>query len=261
MSGPAVEREGSFLLQVGRQILRIVVVTPGDVFVTAIPSQEGNAWIIMQNKGQVDAVHRTRESALARAREVASASRGRVFVFENERLQEDHMSDRRALLLVIGVVVAGCLVTVVARGSGRAQQQRTPEEYAKFLEGAERVARMQVPRVVEALDLKPGLSVADIGSGSGLFTRPIAKRVAPGIVYAVDIDGALLKIVEQSAKDAGLGNVRTVHADAASPKLPQPVDLVFICDTLHHIANQGGVLESAARVSCAGRPRGRDRLP
>jgi arsenite methyltransferase len=154
------------------------------------------------------------------------------------------MSDRRALLLVIGVVVAGCLVTVVARGSDLAQQQRTPEEYAKFLEGAERVARMQVPRVVEALDLKPGLSVADIGSGSGLFTRPIAKRVAPGIVYAVDIDGALLKIVEQSAKDAGLGNVRTALADAESPKLPQPVDLVFICDTLHHIANQGAYLKA-----------------
>jgi protein-L-isoaspartate O-methyltransferase len=126
------------------------------------------------------------------------------------------MSDRRALVLVIGVVVAGCLVTVVARGSGLALQQRSPEEYAKFLEGAERVSRMQVPRVVEALDLKPGLSVADIGSGSGLFTRPIAKRVAPGIVYAVDIDGALLKIVEQSAKDAGLGNVRTALADAES---------------------------------------------
>jgi tyrosyl-tRNA synthetase len=87
-----VEREGSFLLQVGRQILRIVVVTPRDVFVTPIPSQAGDGWIIMQNKGQVDVVHQSRESALARAHEVASASsasRGRVFVFEDERLQED----------------------------------------------------------------------------------------------------------------------------------------------------------------------------
>ena len=66
-----VERQDSFLLQVGRQILRIVVVTPGDVFVTPIPSQAGEGWIIMQNKGQVDVVHHSRESALARAREVA----------------------------------------------------------------------------------------------------------------------------------------------------------------------------------------------
>lgn len=54
-----------------------------------------------------------------------------------------------------------------------AQQQQNPEEYAKFLEGAERVQRMQVPSVVAVLGLKPGMKVADIGSGSGLFTRPI----------------------------------------------------------------------------------------
>ena len=85
----AVDRHDNFLLQVGRQILRIVVVTPADVFVTTIPSQAGDAWIIMQNKGQVDVVHQTRETALARAREVASASRGRVFTFVDERLIED----------------------------------------------------------------------------------------------------------------------------------------------------------------------------
>jgi tyrosyl-tRNA synthetase len=84
-----VDREDSFLLQVGRQILRIVVVTPSDVLVTPIPSQAGDGWIIMQNKGQVDVIHRSRESALGRAREVASASHGRAFVFEDERLKED----------------------------------------------------------------------------------------------------------------------------------------------------------------------------
>ena len=47
---------------------------------------------MMQNKGQVDVLHGTRESALARAREVALASRSRVFVFENERLAEDVLS-------------------------------------------------------------------------------------------------------------------------------------------------------------------------
>ena len=84
-----VDRADSFLLQVGRQMLRIVVVTPGDVFVTTIPSHDGDGWIIMQNKGQVDVVHQTRESALARAREVAAAARGRVFVFHDERLVEE----------------------------------------------------------------------------------------------------------------------------------------------------------------------------
>ena len=124
------------------------------------------------------------------------------------------------------------------------QPQRTPEEYAKFLEGADRVARMQVPRVVEALAVKPGMKVADLGSGSGLFTRPLAKAVVPdGVVYAIDVDAALLKIVERSAKEAGIANVSTVLAATDDPKLPEPVDLIFICDTLHHIGNQGAYLK------------------
>jgi len=124
-------------------------------------------------------------------------------------------------------------------------QQRTPEEYVKLLEGAERVERMQVPRVVDALQLKPGMKVADLGSGSGLFTRPIAKAISPGgVVYAVDIDPALLKIVGRSARDAGLTNVEAVVAAPEDPRLPQPVDLIFICDTLHHISEQGAYMKT-----------------
>jgi arsenite methyltransferase len=126
-----------------------------------------------------------------------------------------------------------------------AYQQRSPEEYAKFLEGAERVARMQVPRVVAALQLKPGMKVADIGSGSGLFTRPIANAVAPkGVAYAVDIDPALLKIVERTAGEQHIMNIRIVQAAAADPKLPEPVDLAFVCDTLHHIQQPEAYLQT-----------------
>lgn len=125
------------------------------------------------------------------------------------------------------------------------QQQRTPEEYAKFLEGAERVARMQVARVVSALELKAGMKVADIGSGSGLFTRPIAKAIAPrGTAYAVDIDPALLKIVERSAANEKIANIRTIQATAGDPKLPDVVDLAFICDTLHHIEQPAAYLQT-----------------
>ena len=84
----AVDRDDTFVLQVGRQMLRIVVLTPSDLMVATIPSEAGEAWIIMQNKGQVDVHHATRERALARAHEVAAAQRGRVFLFEDERLAE-----------------------------------------------------------------------------------------------------------------------------------------------------------------------------
>lgn len=133
--------------------------------------------------------------------------------------------------------------------------QQDPEGYAKFLEGAERVSRMQVPRVIETLGVKPGMKVADLGSGSGLFTRPIAKAAAPaGVVYAIDINDALLKIVDRSAKDQKIDNIRTVLAGSDDPKLPEPVDIIFICDTLHHIQGQPQYLKGLARYV---RPGGR----
>ena len=84
-----VERQGSFVLQVGRHVLRVIVLQPNDVMVTTIPSQTGEAWIIMQNRGQVDVAHASRDAALARAREVAASLRARVFIYEQERLRED----------------------------------------------------------------------------------------------------------------------------------------------------------------------------
>jgi ubiquinone/menaquinone biosynthesis C-methylase UbiE len=129
-----------------------------------------------------------------------------------------------------------------------AAQQRNPEDYAKLLEGAERVARMQVPRVVTALGLEPGMVVADIGSGSGLFTRPIAKAIAPGgVAYAVDIDAGLLTIVARTATEHQVPNIRIVQAEPADPKLPEPVDIALICDTLHHIGQQGTYLRTLKR--------------
>jgi tyrosyl-tRNA synthetase len=86
-----VDRDDTFLLQVGRQMLRIVVVQATDVLVTTMPGESRQSWIIMQNKGQVDVPHATRDQAVARAREVATTLHGRVFVFENERLTEDRV--------------------------------------------------------------------------------------------------------------------------------------------------------------------------
>jgi ubiquinone/menaquinone biosynthesis C-methylase UbiE len=151
-----------------------------------------------------------------------------------------------ALALVIAAaVVAGA----------HARQQQNPEEYAKFLEGAERVQRMQVPRVVESLGLTPGMKVADLGSGSGLFTRPIARAIGPGgVAYAVDISAPLLRIVDRSAKEAGIGNVVTVEAAADDPRLPEAVDLIFVCDTLHHIGGQAGYVKTLRKYL---RPGGR----
>ena len=86
----AVDRQEPFLLQVGRRVCRVIVISARDLIVSTIPvaSGEDDVWIIMQNKGQVDVTHATRESALSRARETALAVRARVFVVEGDRLTE-----------------------------------------------------------------------------------------------------------------------------------------------------------------------------
>ncbi|HSC28465.1 MAG TPA: tyrosine--tRNA ligase [Vicinamibacterales bacterium] len=86
-----VGRTGTFVLQVGRRMCRVVVLKDSDLVVTTFASAEAgeDAWIIMRDRGQVDVLHSSREQAVARAREVAQALHGRVFVFENERLTEE----------------------------------------------------------------------------------------------------------------------------------------------------------------------------
>ena len=117
-----------------------------------------------------------------------------------------------------------------------APRQRTAEEYIQLLETERRVSELQVEQVIASLGVREGMRVADLGSGSGLFTRPLAKQVgASGVVYAVDVDEKLLAHVSKTASEIGLTNVRPIFADANDAQLPEPVDLIAIIDTLHHI--------------------------
>jgi tyrosyl-tRNA synthetase len=88
----AIERTGSFVLQVGRQQLRVHVLQPADLLVTAMPEASGGRWILMRSKGQVGAAVSSREGAVGRAREMASALHGRVFVLEAGRLTEEPLA-------------------------------------------------------------------------------------------------------------------------------------------------------------------------
>ena len=145
-----------------------------------------------------------------------------------------------ALLLTSGIVAVGA-------------QQRDPEQYAKFLESRERVEHMQVERVVSALKLQSGQTVADLGSGSGLFTRALARAVGEkGTAFAVDIDPALLAIVQRSAERSKLTNIAAVQAAPDDPKLPSPVDLIFICDTFHHLPDKPTYAKTLARYTKSG---------
>jgi len=113
------------------------------------------------------------------------------------------------------------------------------QAYRITLEEPSRIANFQIDRVIDVLEIRPGQRVVDLGAGTGVFTRPFARATAPdGIVYAVDVNPELLKHVERTATEQHLSNIRTVLAEEADPRIPEPVDLIFICDTLHHIASR-----------------------
>jgi ubiquinone/menaquinone biosynthesis C-methylase UbiE len=106
-------------------------------------------------------------------------------------------------------------------------------------------AGAQVDRVVATLKLPPGAKVADIGSGRGRYSVPLASAVGPnGVVYAIDINADALKEAERAATAAGVRNVVAVVASADDPRVPEPVDLVFFSDSLHHIGNQAAYLKN-----------------
>jgi 3-mercaptopyruvate sulfurtransferase SseA/ubiquinone/menaquinone biosynthesis C-methylase UbiE len=111
-------------------------------------------------------------------------------------------------------------------------------------------------KIVAACELKPGMIVADIGAGTGLFTRLFAREVGPtGKVYAVDIAPRFIEHIEKTCEEADLKNVIGVVCTADSAKLrPGSVDLVFICDTYHHFEFP---FKTLASIHEALRPGGR----
>lgn len=103
-------------------------------------------------------------------------------------------------------------------------------------------------QVVERLDVQPGARVADLGAGGGYFTWYLAAAVGPqGKVYAVEIDDTALAIIEKEMKSRGVRNVLPIRAESGDAKLPEPVDLVFSCDTYHHMQDRIAYFQSLAR--------------
>ena len=118
-------------------------------------------------------------------------------------------------------------------------------------------ATWQLPsRVVAALDLEAGDRVADIGAGDGYFTFPLAEAVGgSGLVYAVEIEEHLVDAIERRVNQEDVGNVDAVLGELDDPRLPDGgIDLVFLCNTFHHIENRTAYF---SRLRADLRPGGR----
>jgi len=135
---------------------------------------------------------------------------------------------RTACARLAVLALASWQLSRTARPVPAAESQRLREA----LEDPHRVDRLKPEAIIQKLALKPGQVVADIGSGSGLFTRPLAKAVQPsGKVYAVDIDPELLDYVRRRPP---AGNRQHRYGSGAGGfPIPSPrfLDLALICDT------------------------------
>jgi ubiquinone/menaquinone biosynthesis C-methylase UbiE len=110
------------------------------------------------------------------------------------------------------------------------------KEYVGKFEVESREVFVKRKEIVTACKIKPGMAVADIGAGTGLFTRLFAKEVGDkGKVYALDIAPKFVEHIKKTSKEQGFDNVFGVVCKPDSVELPQKcIDLAFLCDTYHH---------------------------
>jgi len=111
-----------------------------------------------------------------------------------------------------------------------------------------RLNRLQPPdQVMDAIGIKPGMSVAEIGAGQGRYVVQIAARVGEtGKVYAEDIDADALDHLQKRCNRWGLQNVETILGDVADPKLPSgELDVIFVISAYHHFQDPIELMKKA----------------
>ena len=106
--------------------------------------------------------------------------------------------------------------------------------------------------LLDALGVRPGQTICDLGCGNGFYTLELARRVGPqGVVYAVDIQPEMLRMLAEAAVHAGLRNIRPILGTAIDPRLPAGrVDLCLCVDVYHEFSHPAEMLDRI-RVSLA----------
>jgi ubiquinone/menaquinone biosynthesis C-methylase UbiE len=155
------------------------------------------------------------------------------------------------------VLLAPAAFPQVAKKANEGYQ--TPEDRAKVaktLDDPHRTEQMKPRQIVAALDVKPGSTVADIGTGVGFMLPYLEEAVGPGgRIYAEDIRQDFLDKAEARARSGKWSNVTFVLGDDRDPHLPEgQLDLAFTLEVYHHFDYPAEML---AHISRALKPDGR----
>jgi tRNA A58 N-methylase Trm61 len=109
---------------------------------------------------------------------------------------------------------------------------------ASWLQRPEREEEEHSDAAVEALGLKPGMMVADVGAGTGYMSIKMARKIGPtGKVYANDIQPEMLQLLQKNAQQAKVANIESVLGTIAGTNLPKgQMDLVLLVDVYHEFS-------------------------
>lgn len=147
---------------------------------------------------------------------------------------------RIAAAVVTALLALSAIASAQARHplSGRVLAPTMSVAGAAWLERPDREREEAPSRALDAMDLRPGMVVADIGAGSGYYTVRLAERVGPsGHVYATDIQQGMLDLLSRRLASARLGNVTTILGGVDDPRLPpRTIDLALMVDVYHELA-------------------------
>jgi ubiquinone/menaquinone biosynthesis C-methylase UbiE len=154
------------------------------------------------------------------------------------------------------LLLLGALLADADPGRDRYKNPKDSEEYIAAQDAPDRAAWQKPEEILDALALRPGQVVCDIGAGTGYFALRAAKRIGDkGRVFAVDVEPRMLDVLRAKIEKTGVRNVTPVLAVAADPLLPpRSCDLVLIVDAYHHFPDRPKYL---ARLAALLKPNGR----
>jgi ubiquinone/menaquinone biosynthesis C-methylase UbiE len=168
------------------------------------------------------------------------------------------MTKRIGIAVVVAVVIACTLAAAAQQAarpgfhpiSGRQYANVMSYRGADWLDREERDIEEDPDAALDALDLAPGLVVADVGAGSGYMTVRMAQRVgAEGRVYATDIQPEMIELLEERLADERIANVVPVLGLVDDPKLPDSaIDLELLVDVYHELSEPQKMLRGLRRA-------------
>jgi ubiquinone/menaquinone biosynthesis C-methylase UbiE len=152
-------------------------------------------------------------------------------------------------LLVLGPLVVGTPGLSPSKGGDGGQKMSTMTEAEWDAHDQARDTRYRLDKALDAVGIKPGMTVGEVGAGAGYVVFKLSGRVGPsGKVYAEDIVASFLNMLKTRATHRGLANIETILGTPDDAKLPAATfDLIFMHATMQFIEKPVAMFNSLTR--------------